>query len=147
MIGITPGEKLRNGRKINTGMAAYDKVRNHFGMNRTAQVGALAAWTDRDWLSHIQTEVAAARTRIAQIAADNGLTALPSATNFVTIDCGRDGDYARAVLQALVARGIFVRMPFVAPEDRCIRISAGTPEMLDAFAAALPHALKEAENG
>ena len=128
-------------------IAAYDKVRNHFGMNRTAQVGALAAWTDRDWLSHIQTEVAAARTRIAQIAADNGLTALPSATNFVTIDCGRDGDYARAVLQALVARGIFVRMPFVAPEDRCIRISAGTPEMLDAFAAALPHALKEAENG
>ena len=128
-------------------IAAYDKVRNHFGMNRTAQVGALAAWADRDWLSHIQTEVAAARTRIAQIAADNGLTALPSATNFVTIDCGRDGDYARAVLQALVARGIFARMPFVAPEDRCIRVSAGTPGMLDAFAAALPHALKEAENG
>ena len=50
---------------------------------------------------------------------------LPSATNFVTIDCGADGAFARRVLAALVARGIFVRMPFVAPQDRCIRVSCG----------------------
>jgi len=34
---------------------------------------------------------------------------------------------APRVLQALAARGIFVRMPRVAPLDRCIRISAGQP--------------------
>lgn len=122
-------------------IAAYEKVRNHFGMNRTAQIGALAALQDRRWLAHVQAEVATARDRIAAIAQDNGLVPLPSATNFVAIDCGADGDFARRVLQELVARGIFVRMPFVAPEDRCIRVSAGTPEMLDAFAAALPEAL------
>ena len=74
----------------------------------------------------------------------NGLTALPSATNFVTIDCGRDGAFARAVLAGLVQRGVFVRMPFVAPQDRCIRVTVGRPADLDAFAAALPEALAAA---
>ena len=78
------------------------------------------------------------------IAEANGLRALPSATNFVTIDCGRDGAFARAVLNGLVARGIFVRMPFVAPQDRCIRVTAGRPADLAAFAAALPEALAAA---
>ncbi|MFV2053208.1 pyridoxal phosphate-dependent aminotransferase [Aliiroseovarius sp. YM-037] len=122
----------------------FNKVRNHFGMNRSAQIGALAALRDQDYLSKIIEKVATARDRITQIAADNGLTALPSATNFVTVDCGRDGDFARAVLAALVADGIFVRMPFVAPQDRCIRISAGTEADLDLLAEALPRALKAA---
>ena len=122
----------------------FNKVRNHFGMNRSAQIGALAALRDQNYLSEIIEKVATARDRIARIASDNGLTALPSATNFVTVDCGRDGDFARAVLAALVADGIFVRMPFVAPQDRCIRISAGTDADLDLLAEALPRALKAA---
>ncbi|MEO0999445.1 MAG: pyridoxal phosphate-dependent aminotransferase, partial [Pseudomonadota bacterium] len=76
-----------------------------------------------------------------------GLMPLPSATNFVTIDCGRDGDFARAVVRELIARDVFVRMPFVAPGDRCIRVSAGRPADLDRFAAALPEALAAAAVG
>lgn len=125
----------------------FDKIRNHFGMNRAAQIGALAALQDDGWLAHVQAEVAQARDRLGRIARDNGLTPLPSATNFVTVDCGADGAFARRVLAELVARGIFVRMPFVAPQDRCIRISAGLPEHLDAFAAALPQALAAARAG
>jgi len=123
-------------------IAAFAKVRNHFGVNRIAQAGALAALGAQDWLAHVVAEVATARARIDDIARENGLKPLPSATNFVTIDCGRDGAYAKAVLDRLVAQGIFVRMPFVAPENRCIRVSAGAPAMLDAFAAALPDALR-----
>ncbi|WP_028093516.1 pyridoxal phosphate-dependent aminotransferase [Pseudodonghicola xiamenensis] len=123
---------------------AFNKVRNHFGMNRAAQAGALAALADGDWLAHVQAEIATARDRITQIAAANGLTALPSATNFVTIDCGRDGAFAKSVVEALVQRGIFVRMPFAAPQNRCIRVSCGTPADLDAFAEALPGALATA---
>ena len=82
---------------------------------------------------------------IARIARDNGLTPLPSATNFVAVDCGRDGDFARAVLAALVARGVFVRMPFVAPQDRCIRISCGPAPDLATLAETLPAALAEAQ--
>ena len=123
---------------------SFNKVRNHFGMSRIGQAGALAALGDQDWLAHIQSEVAACRERISEIAAQNGLVAIPSAANFVTIDCGRDGDFARAVLAHLVANGIFVRMPFVAPQDRCIRVSCGPQREIEAFATALPAALAAA---
>jgi histidinol-phosphate aminotransferase len=125
-------------------VAAFDRVRNHFGVNRIAQAGALAALSDDEWLERVVAQVAAGRARMAEIAAANGLRALPSATNFVAVDCGRDGTFARAVLAGLTARGIFVRMPQVAPLDRCIRVTVGTPADLDAFAAALPEALAAA---
>jgi histidinol-phosphate aminotransferase len=123
---------------------AFQKVRNHFGVNRIAQAGALAALADQDWLTHVRAEVAASRNEIAKIAQENGLSVLPSATNFVTIDCGQDGDFARRVLAHLIINDIFVRMPFVAPQDRCIRISCGPAAEMAAFAAALPVALAAA---
>lgn len=123
---------------------SFDKIRNHFGMTRMAQAGAHAALQDADWLAHVQTEVGEARDRISRIARDNGLDAVPSATNFVAVDCGRDGVFARDVLTALQARGVFVRMPGVAPLDRCIRISCGRPEDLEVLARALPDALRQA---
>ena len=123
---------------------AFNKIRNHFGMCRISQAGALAALKDQIYLHEVKTKVIAARARIGDIAKANGLTALPSATNFVAIDCGRDGDYARAVLNRLIEAGIFVRMPFVAPQDRCIRVSCGDDAALDAFEAALPLALSQA---
>jgi histidinol-phosphate aminotransferase len=123
---------------------AFDKVRNHFGINRVGQVGALAALQDTDWAAQTVAQIAAARDRIGDIARANGLTPLPSAANFVAIDCGSDGDFARAVLGGLIARDVFARMPFVAPQDRCIRISAGTEDDLAALAAALPPALADA---
>jgi histidinol-phosphate aminotransferase len=123
---------------------AFDKIRNHFGMSRVSQAGALAALADAGHLAQVQAAVSVARGRIREIARANGLTALRSAANFVAVDCGADGDFARAVLAELVERDIFVRMPFVAPQDRCIRVSAGTPEMLDRFEHALPLALDAA---
>lgn len=125
-------------------ISGFNKVRNHFGMCRISQAGALAALQDTGWLVHIRSEVATARKRIGDIATKYGLTPLPSATNFVTIDCGKDGEFARAVLAELIAQGIFVRMPFVTPQDRCIRVSCGTTAQISAFEAALPHALTQA---
>jgi len=122
---------------------AFNKIRNHFGVNRIAQIGALAALEDQVYLDEVRRKVEEALERIARIATANGLEPLPSATNFLAIDCGRDGTYAKALLDALIARGIFVRMPFVEPQNRCIRVSAGRPHELDAFAEALPDALRE----
>jgi histidinol-phosphate aminotransferase len=125
-------------------ISAFNRVRNHFGMSRISQAGALEALADQDWLGDVCNKVDAARKTLYQIAEDNGLKAIPSATNFVAIDCGQDGEFARAVLNELIEMGIFVRMPFVAPQDRCIRISCGTPKDMTLVAKALPKALAQA---
>jgi len=125
-------------------ITAFNKIRNHFGMNRAAQTGALAALQDQDWLAQTVAKVTDARAEITRIAETNGLSTVPSATNFVAVDCGQDGDFARKVLANLIEAGIFVRMPFVAPQDRCIRVSCGTAEDLSAFELALPEALRKA---
>jgi histidinol-phosphate aminotransferase len=111
-----------------------------------AQAGALAAIGDAAWPKEVAARTARARDRIGEIARASGLAPLPSHANFVAIDCGGDGALARAVLDGLLARGVFVRMPGVAPLDRCIRVSAGPDGALDAFAAALPAALAEARS-
>ncbi len=121
---------------------AFEKIRNHFGVNRIAQAGALAALEDQAYLAETIGKVAAAREEIAAIAEPLGLKALPSAANFVTLDCGRNGTFARALVAALAEQGVFVRMPFVAPQDRCIRVSAGRPEDLVVLRDALPKALQ-----
>lgn len=125
-------------------IAGFDRIRNHFGINRIAQIGALAALQDQAWLDRTCRNVAMARDRIGAIAQANGLQALPSATNFVAIDCGGNGQLARKVLAALESEGIFARMPGIAPMDRCIRISCAPAPELDALAAALPNALAAA---
>ena len=116
----------------------FDKIRNHFDVPRISQAGAIAALADQDYLHDVVARIARARSRVGEIAAASGLKAIPSATNFVAVDCGRDGAYARRVLSELIGRGIFVRMPGVAPLDRCIRISAGTDADLALLAEALP---------
>ncbi|KQV43452.1 MULTISPECIES: pyridoxal phosphate-dependent aminotransferase [unclassified Rhizobium] len=122
---------------------AFDKIRNHFGMNRMATAGAIAALQDQDYLEKVLAEIAASRARISGIATRNGLTPLPSATNFVAIDCGRDAVYARAIVDGLMAdHGIFIRMPGVAPLNRCIRISTGPEADMALLDAALPAVLK-----
>ncbi len=123
-------------------ISSYDKVRNHFGVTRLSQVAALTALQDQDWMRHVVSEVAAGRERLYDIARTNGLKPITSATNFVTIDCGRDGAYATAIVAGLLNHGIFIRMPGLAPQNRCIRISAGTKKNLDLLAEVLPKMLK-----
>ena len=126
-------------------ISAFDKIRNHFGVTRVGQIAGAAALADQDHLRSVVAKVKASREKIGEIARTNGLVPLPSATNFVTLDCGRDGAYAKRVLDHLVAAGVFVRMPGVAPLNRCIRITAGTDEDLRILAEELPKALKAAD--
>lgn len=121
---------------------AFDKIRNHFGVTRIGQAAAIAALADAAHLGSVVAQVKSARDEIARIAARFGRRALPSATNFVAIDMGRDGEFAKRVLEGLLARGVFVRMPGVAPLNRCIRVTAGTPADLAAFASAFEDTLK-----
>lgn len=122
---------------------AFDKIRNHFGMNRVGVAAAIAALADQAYLKEVVPRIASSRDWISAIARDNGLLPLPSATNFVAVDCGRDAAHAKAIVERLMGdHGIFIRMPGVAPLNRCVRISAGPDAEMKLLEAAMPAVLK-----
>jgi histidinol-phosphate aminotransferase len=135
-IGYAIGER--------TVIEAFDKVRNHYGINRVGQLGATAAIADQAYLNEAVSRIANARNRIASIATANGLTPVQSGANFVTIDCGGDGPFAARVLQTMLDRDVFIRKPAAKGLDHCIRVSCGRDEDLDIFAEALPAAVEAA---
>lgn len=134
MAGLRVGYAIGHADVI----SAFDKVRNHFGVTRLGQTAARAALADQSWLSFVKHEVHKSRERIYRIAQRNNLTPILSATNFVAIDCGRNGAYAKSIVDGLLQHGIFVRMPSVAPLNRCIRVSCGTEKDLEHLSEVLP---------
>lgn len=132
-IGYAIGEK--------TVIEAFDRVRNHYGINRVGQLGALAALRDQEYLRDAVRRIAGARDRIAEIAIENGLKPLPSGANFVAIDCGGDGAFAARLLHALLECDVFIRKPVAKGLDHCIRVSCGRDQDLQIFADALSVAI------
>ena len=120
----------------------FDRIRNHFGMCRVSQIGAIASLEDKENLLSVIEKVESAKQRIYRIAKANRLKPIPSATNFVAVDLGYDGNFARILLNELIQNDIFVRMPQVKPQDKCIRISAGTQDDLDLLDKVFPKALQ-----
>lgn len=140
LAGMRVGYAIGNADLI----AEFHKVRNHFGVGRLAQTAALAALQDSSHLDWVRSQVAESLQHLREIALNHGLHPLPTATNFLTMDCSRDGAYASAVMRSLIRQGVFVRKPGVAPLDRCIRVTAGLLAEQEIFAQALPQALREA---
>ena len=117
-------------------IAAFDKIRLHFGVNLVAQAGALASLDDTDYIEHVVTEVDEGRQEYAALARELGPVPLPSAANFVAMDAGTP-ERARALFAALAERDVFVRMPLTPPLDRCVRVTVGTPVERATFGAIL----------
>lgn len=120
---------------------AFDKIRNHFGINRVAQAGALASLKDESFLTFVTEEVAKGRKEYATLADELGLRAISSATNFVAIDVG-SADRARGIMDALWKEGVFIRVPGVPPLNQLIRVGVGTSEERQAFADTLRQVVK-----
>lgn len=132
LAGLRCGYAIGDARLI----GPFNRVRNHFGMTRMAQAACLAALADTEYLSNVVGRIAASRETIAAIAADHGLVALPSATNFVAVDCG-NAERALSIMNGLIDAGIFVRKPMAPGLDRCIRISCGPEADMEALGTAL----------
>jgi histidinol-phosphate aminotransferase len=114
----------------------FDRIRNQFGVGRVTQIAALAALADQDFVAAVVAATAEGQRDYAALAERHGCRALPSATNFTAIDVG-SVERARAVLTALLEReGVFIRMPGVAPLNRCIRVTVGRPPDRQRFAEA-----------
>ncbi len=121
----------------------FQKIRLHYGINRNAQVGALASLADGDFRSYVVTETSRAREDYYRIARSLGRRSIESRTNFVCIDF--DGaERATRVVNELLARGVWIRKPGAPPLDAYVRVSVGTEPMRRAFEAALRAVLAEA---
>ena len=120
-------------------VAAFDRVRLHFGVGRLSQIAAAAALDDPEFAAGVVRQVAAGRRDYENLATDLGLAAIPSLTNFVAIDLG-SAQAAEAMAARLDELDVFVRRPGVAPLDRLVRVTVGTTPERAAFATAFREA-------
>jgi len=134
MAGMRIGYALTASEPI----AAFDKVRLHFGVNGVAQAGALASLSDPEYLASVVEETAKGRGRLCEIGTSVGLKPLPSATNFVLFDAGSK-ERADFLLDALLNVGVFVRKPGIGALARCLRITVGRSEDLALLQTILQH--------
>ncbi|MBD5656523.1 MAG: aminotransferase class I/II-fold pyridoxal phosphate-dependent enzyme [Candidatus Eremiobacteraeota bacterium] len=121
-------------------IAACNKIRTQYGVNRVAQAGALAALADAEFVADVVRETAAGRADYHALARRLGLGTLPSQTNFVCIDLG-SRERAEAMVAELLRRAVFVRKPVAAPLDGHIRVTVGTASERALFASAFEASL------
>jgi len=138
MAGARIGYALTAERNVQV----FQKIRLHYGINRNAQVGALASLGDDEFRDRVVAETARARAAYYALAAELGCASIESFTNFVCIDM-HTAERATRVVGELLRRGVWIRKPGAPPLDRFIRVSAGTEPMRRAFAEALRGVLAE----
>jgi histidinol-phosphate aminotransferase len=138
MAGARIGYLIATPRNVLT----FQKIRLHYGVNRNAQIGALAALEDTAFHRHVVAEVAKGRQDYYDLAVSLGRRYLRSWTNFVCIDFDSN-ERATAIMNQLLARGVFIRKPGAPPLDRYVRISVGTPAERAEFAVRLRAVLAE----
>ncbi|MGH7715428.1 MAG: aminotransferase class I/II-fold pyridoxal phosphate-dependent enzyme, partial [Vulcanimicrobiaceae bacterium] len=118
----------------------FQNIRQHFGVNRNAQIAALASLEDEDFIRGVVAEVERGREEYYALAARHGLRSVQSLTNFVCIEIGTK-DEANAFLEELLRRGVFLRKPGAPPLDGYVRVTVGTADerrrFAEIFAAAL----------
>jgi histidinol-phosphate aminotransferase len=97
----------------------------HFEVGLLAQIAAVMALSDQEFCETVIGENQLGREEYAAQAQLLGMSTLPSATNFVCFDVGSN-QRAKEMLNTLAAAGVFVRMPWAEPLNRCLRITVGT---------------------
>jgi len=117
-------------------LAPLLKVRLQYGVNRNAQIGGLAALHDASFVREVVAQNSAGLAQYVALGRELGVPTLPSRTNFLCFDFAT-AERAAAVLDALLARGVWTRRPGVAPLDRYVRVTVGDAAARATFAAEL----------
>ena len=139
LAGLRVGYGIGNKKLVK----AFNKVRNHFGVNKLGQIAAKAALEDQDHLKTVLKKVDQSKKDIALLFQRFGFTSLSSRTNFVPINSGGDGEFALKLMTSLIQKKVFVRMPSVRPLNSFIRITAGTNDDLMVLDDAMDEIMKE----
>ena len=139
LAGLRIGYGIGNKKMVE----AFNKVRNHFGVNKLGQIAAKVALEDQEHLQAVLKKVEKSKKDIASIFKKFGFNSLASRTNFVPINSGGDEKFATKLMNRLLQEKIFVRMPSVKPLNSFIRITAGTNSHLKVLDDAMTRIIKK----
>ncbi|AHI26820.1 histidinol-phosphate transaminase [Komagataeibacter swingsii] len=127
-------------------IAALTRIKDSFNsypLDRLAQVGAIAAIEDREWLANTREKIISSRNRLTDSLGKMGFDVLPSQANFIF---ARHPDRDAAYLaSALRERAIIVRHFRTPRIAQWLRITIGTDAECQALIAGLADVL--AQNG
>ena len=136
MAGIRSGYAAAGPELI----AAMGRATETFSMNHLAVLASVASLRRQDLVRERAGLTVAERAKLLAALEARGLPTTRSEANFVWVDVSRN---ARAVSDALLARGIMVRSGEVHDAPSHLRITCGRPDENDAFIAALDAVLEE----
>lgn len=105
-----------------------------FNVNGAAQLAALVALADQDWMQAAVTAIRAERERVSRVLHSLGFSVAPSQTNFLFVDCDRD---SAEVARDLLAQGIVIKPWREAGYTRFLRVTIGLAAENDRFIAAM----------
>lgn len=116
-------------------VAVLERLRASFNINSVALAGAEAALGDREHLERARAFNTGERAWLADALAARGYVSLPSQTNFLLVDLGRD---AAQLEYHLFERGVIVRLMGGYGLPQTLRISVGSREENSRLLEALP---------
>ncbi|GAA0706906.1 histidinol-phosphate transaminase [Dokdonella soli] len=116
-------------------VAVLERLRESFNVNNVALAGAEAALTDHGHLDRAREFNTGERTWLADALAKRGYACLPSQTNFLLVDLGRD---AAELERHLFERGVIVRPMGGYGLAQTLRISVGSRAENQRLLDALP---------
>lgn len=117
---------------------------NNFGLggyslNQAGLAAAIASYKDEAFKDFSREKVAQAKDMILSAVKENGLSALPSSTNFVFVNLGENGD-ANAFQKAMAEQNVLIRGQYRTYKPWS-RVSTGRIEDVKMYVDAIPKAL------
>jgi len=107
-----------------------DKVRDHYNLNRIAQVAAYIALLDQNIFKDNTSRILKTRERFQKALASMGLATYPSEANFIFVTFD-SSEKASAIYHTLTEKRILVRYFPQKGLDNGLRISIGTDDEMD----------------
>ncbi|MDA0892890.1 MAG: aminotransferase class I/II-fold pyridoxal phosphate-dependent enzyme, partial [Proteobacteria bacterium] len=112
-----------------------------YGLNQAGVAAAVASYNDEAFLAFSKTKIIEAREMVSEAIRRNGLTALPSETNFMFVNLGSKN--AESFRAAMADRNVLIRGVY-RDYDHWSRVSMGKIEDVQMYVDALPAALEAA---
>ena len=110
-----------------------------YGLNQAGVAAAVASYNDTEFLEYSKAKIVEAREMVSEALKQNGLTALPSETNFMFVNLGAKN--AESFRKAMADRNVLIRGIY-RDYTHWSRVSMGKLEDVQQYVDALPAALE-----